>query len=192
MIRRCRALRLQPRSTNSRDSQSSSFGCDGRSPVLPKFAGRAHQTHTEVMLPDAVHHDAGRQGMVGLSQPFGQGQTPPGGFGAPVELFDPVGPQLSVEHRRHPGQHQIPGIGVFAPSQNPGGRRTTSHVIQRPYLGLGLQLVLLLLDLLLDLLGGLGKVLEPLKNIGLGHLKRSLELAQQIFLNLGSIFGLRL
>ena len=127
-----------------------------------EVAGRAHQPHAEVMLPDAVHHDPGGQRMVGLGQPLGQREAPPGGFGAPIGLFHPVGRQLSVEHRRHPGQHLVPGIGVFAPSQNPSGRGTTSHVEKRPYLGLVLQLLLLVLDLLLDFLGGFGKVLELL------------------------------
>ena len=39
IISRCIAFRLQPRSTNSSASQSSSSGCDGGSPILPKLLG---------------------------------------------------------------------------------------------------------------------------------------------------------
>ena len=66
------ALRSQPPSTNSRASQSSNSGWDGNSPWIAEVFGRLDEADAEVTLPDAIHRDAGRQGVLGRHQPAGQ------------------------------------------------------------------------------------------------------------------------
>ena len=65
MISRCiRFERPAVRRMNSAASQSSSSGCVGCSPSLPKSFGGGHEPPAEVVLPDAVHQHAGGQRVV--------------------------------------------------------------------------------------------------------------------------------
>ena len=68
MIRRCIALTDQPDSTNRAASQSRSPGFVGGSPRVPKSLGGANQPFAEVVLPDPVDHDAGRERVAGSAR----------------------------------------------------------------------------------------------------------------------------
>ena len=57
---------------NSLASQSSSSGCVGRSPCVPKSSRRAHDAAPENFLPDAIHRHARRQRIFGRDQPSRQ------------------------------------------------------------------------------------------------------------------------
>ena len=63
---------LQPLRMNSSASQSSSSGCVGLSPCKPKLLDERHDAAAEVVLPDAIDHDAGSQRIVWGGDPVGQ------------------------------------------------------------------------------------------------------------------------
>ena len=72
MISRCIAFTDQPDSTNRAASQSSKLGVRRPLAALAEVVGRANQALAEVVLPDPIDHDAGRQRVVGTRQPVGQ------------------------------------------------------------------------------------------------------------------------
>ena len=59
-----------------------------RRPVaaLAEIVGGADQSLAEVMLPDPIDHDAGRQRMIGACQPVGQ-LPPAAALGDPLRAF---------------------------------------------------------------------------------------------------------
>ena len=57
---------------NSTASQSSSSGCVGGSPLMPKSSDGADEAAAEQLGPPAVDRDAGRQRVVAVDQPAGQ------------------------------------------------------------------------------------------------------------------------
>ena len=69
--------RLQPCSTSSAASQSSSSGCVGRAPLAPKSLGVATSPVAEVMLPQPVDDHPRRQRIGRIDDPLGQRQPPP-------------------------------------------------------------------------------------------------------------------
>ena len=48
------------------------LGMGGRHSSLAEIAGRAHDALAEMMLPDAVHHDARGERVVGRGDPIGK------------------------------------------------------------------------------------------------------------------------
>ncbi len=53
----------------------------GRAAGLTKIAGGRDEPHTEEVVPDAIDHDAGQQGVVGVCHPLGKAQAPVGAAG---------------------------------------------------------------------------------------------------------------
>ena len=153
-------------------------------PQLAEVSGRGHQAPAEMVLPDAVHHYPGRQGVIGLSQPPGQSQASPA---APLGLLDAVGPGLRLERRRDSGLDGITGPGVFSPSQQVVRRGCPRHVEQRPDGGTAQQLLLDLPDRFRDLGRLFPVLLEALLQLAGLQRQKLLEGLHQVFLQLVAI-----
>ena len=76
-ISRCMCLRLQPFSTNSTASQSSNSGCVGRLAHDAEIAGRGDDADAEMVLPETIDDDAGRQRVVLPRQPSASAERRP-------------------------------------------------------------------------------------------------------------------
>ena len=102
MISRCIAFTDQPDSTNRAASQSSKRGVRRPLAALAEIVGRADQALAEMVLPDPVDHDAGRQRVVGARQPVGQFE-PAASLGDPHRLV-----MLAVRTRGNPRGTVLP------------------------------------------------------------------------------------
>ena len=91
-----RALRSHPSRMNSVASQSSSSGCVGGSPCVPKSAGVATIPRAEILFPDPVHDHARGQGIVRGHQPAREPK--------PVQRLALGG---RVQRRRQSGLHRL-------------------------------------------------------------------------------------
>ena len=81
---RCSFLNDQPLSTNCRVSQSSSSGCEGGWPSLPKSDAVATRPLPEVILPHAIDDHPRGQRVLGIREPAGErGAAPSGVFVRP-------------------------------------------------------------------------------------------------------------
>ena len=160
------------------------FGMGRGGPQLAEVAGRGHQAPAEVMLPDAVHHHPGRQGMIGLSQPPGQGQTP---SAAPFGLGDAVGSSLRLKRRRDPGIDEIAGAGMLPPNQQVVRRGFPRHVEQGPDGWMAPQLLFGLLHRFVDLARLFSILLEALLQLAGFHREKLPEGFHQVFLQFAAI-----
>ena len=79
----------------------------GRLPLRPKVLGRFHETAAKILLPIAVHSDAGRERVCGIDQPLGQAQSVSG------QVFG---------HRRQTGRNAGPdllaAVAIVAPAEH--------------------------------------------------------------------------
>ena len=69
MMSRCISFTLQPSSMKRRASQSSSSGCDGRSPSMPKLSVLATMPLPKCQRHSAVHEDARGERMFAAGHP---------------------------------------------------------------------------------------------------------------------------
>ena len=75
----------------------------------------------KVVAPDPIDHHPGRQGMVAVHQPFGQGQTSSGLFGSRPGGLHPERSSAVGQHRRHPRPHQPARTRIVSPLEQIGG-----------------------------------------------------------------------
>ena len=79
------------------------LGVRWRGPHQTKVIGRAHQSLAKVLLPDAVHHDAGGERVVIRRQPVRQAQSAP----SAALIGRGKGRLLLHQDRRHGWLHLI-------------------------------------------------------------------------------------
>ena len=92
-----------------------------------EVARRAGQAPPEMVLPDPVDDDAGREGIVGPAQPASQGQPPPRGLRGRGRRFDSGRP--GIEHREISRLDRL----LLAVARNHGRRRNRPEVGRRQH-----------------------------------------------------------
>ena len=90
-----------------------------------EVARRRHDAATEVMVPDAVDHDPGRQGIRRVGKPAGQRGTPPGEPPAARRHHEGG---TRIQNRQESGLNLLKGPGVLSVRQNVRGWRVGVHV----------------------------------------------------------------
>ena len=98
-----------------------------RLPLLAEVVLGFHDAAPEVMLPDAVHHHAGGERMVGAGQPARERQAVAASFALRARRADRIGLSGRTDDLQEPRLDRRPGTPDFAALQQANlGRRASA------------------------------------------------------------------
>ena len=95
------------------------FGMGGMRAHASEVAWRGDDAVSEMIMPDAIHHHARRQGIGWIGEPSGQRAAAAGGVDARGRSNFSV---AGIENRKEPGLHFVAFCETAASAQNMSGR----------------------------------------------------------------------